>query len=185
MCVCVWAFWSGKVTLCYLNCWHFYHILHTWLFWNTSTTHYQLPNAFASHIPCISRHTHMLSHAHMHIHTHIWLMLHQPSPHTHTQGWGWGERGGDGTVVSQWKSYSRWLRLWPRYSMAHCISNGPFWSLPLSVSSARLLPHASNTKTQHSANTASKVCWALLMTVTAIVDVEVPLQKKRATWILE
>lgn len=30
--------------------------------------------------------------------------------------------------------------------MAHCIPNGPFWSLPLSVSSARLLPHASNTK---------------------------------------
>lgn len=92
----------------------------------------------------------------------------QHSPHAHTcRRWWVG-------MASSVKSYSRWLRLWPRYTMAHCIPNGPFWSLPLSVSSARLLLHASNTKTQHSANTASRVCSALLMMATASVDAEAP-----------
>lgn len=85
--------------------------------------------------------THVISLAQIHIHTHSYNQV--TRSHAGMQEWGWGS--GEGRVL--WRG-SRWLRLWPRYSMAHYIPNRPFWSLPLSVSSALLLLPASNTKTQ-------------------------------------
>lgn len=42
-----------------------------------------------------------------------------------------------------WKSFSRWIRLWPSFRATHSILNGTFWSLPLSVRSGGLPPQNS------------------------------------------
>lgn len=58
-----------------------------------------------------------------------------------------------------WRSYSRWLRLWPSFWAAHCILNGPFWSLPLSVRSGGLPPQDSKHSAQHSMDVKKPRFW--------------------------
>ena len=116
------------------------------------------------------------------MYTHSWIEPNQtgnpplhPALQVGVQEYWWV--GDDSAVVSQWK---RWLRLWPRYSMAHCIPNGPFWSLPLSEAPAARLKHK-DLSIQQTQQPES----AQLSTVAATVDVQVPQQEKRkATWVL-